>query len=87
MVEVFGKHLYIDSIRVNNVQEGIKTIDNMLLYVDDYDYSLANFSIHKTQDLDFEDVLTINFYYLEYKTAIYSWNWFLELNQPTVNGL
>ena len=87
MVEVFGKHLYIDSIRVNNVQEGIKTIDNMLLYVDDYDYSLANFSIHKTQDLDFEDVLTINFDYLDYKTARYRWNRIFELNQPTYVNL
>ena len=44
MVEVFGKPLYVETYRTKNIQQGISTIDNMLLYVDDYDYSLANFS-------------------------------------------
>ena len=74
MVEVFGKPLYVETYRTKNIQQGISTIDNMLRYVDDYDYSLANFSISKTTGLIFKQVLTINFDYLQFQSSKYSWN-------------
>ncbi len=42
--------------------------------MDDYDYSLANFSISKTTGLIFKQVLTINFDYLQFQSSKYSWN-------------
>ena len=81
MVEVFGKPLYVEAYRTKNIQEGISTIDNMLLYVDDYDYSLANFSITKTKGIFFKKVLTINFDYFQFQTERYSWNQLFELNK------
>ena len=86
MVEVFGKPLYVETYRTYNIQEGIATIDNMLLYVDDYDYSLANFSISKTTGLIFKQVLTINCDYFQFQTERCSWNQVVDLDERmTVN--
>ena len=81
MVEVFGKPLYVETYRTYNIQEGIATIDNMLRYVDDYDYSLANFSISKTKGIFFKKVLTLNFDNFQFQTERYSWDPLFDLNK------
>ena len=81
MVEVFGKPLYVETYRTKNIQQGISTIDNMLLYVDDYDYSLANFSISKTKGIFFKKVLTINCDYFQFQTERCSWNQVVDLDE------
>ena len=83
MVEVFGKSLYVETYRTYNIQEGIATIDNMLRYVDDYDYSLANFSISKTKGIFFKKVLTLNFDDFQFQTERCSWDPLFDLNEPT----
>ena len=83
MVEVFGKPLYVETYRTKNIQQGIATIDNMLLYVDDYDYSLANFSISKTKGIFFKKVLTLNFDDFQFQTERCSWDPLFDLNEPT----
>ena len=81
MVEVFGKPLYVETYRTYNIQEGIATIDNMLRYVDDYDYSLANFSISKTKGIFFKKVITLNFDDFQFQTERCSWDHIFDLNK------
>ena len=46
MVEVFGKPLYIKNDITQNIYQGLTAIDDLLPFMDDWDYSLANFWIN-----------------------------------------